>query len=98
VYTHHTQHTYSTHASARARSRTPLKRDNTLPLLVAAAGITFALALRPDIASRIPWQSVVGIALLLGVVGGAVASAMRVGDLYGDTLARSSWPPPHDSD
>ena len=67
-------------------------------MLVAAAGVTCALALRPDVAANIPWQSVVGTALLIGVVGGAVASAMRVGDLYADTLARSSWPGHHESE
>ncbi len=67
-------------------------------MLLAAAGATFALALRPDVAASIPWQSVVGTVLLVGVVSGAVASAMRVGDLYADTLARSSWPGHHESE
>nr|MBA2685150.1 hypothetical protein [Gemmatimonadaceae bacterium] len=44
----------------------------------------------------IPWQTVAGCALLLVSVGGAVASAMRTGDLYADTLARSSWPGKHE--
>lgn len=37
-----------------------------------------------------PWQTIVGCALLIAIVGGAVSTAMCVGDLYADTLARSS--------
>jgi hypothetical protein len=53
------------------------------------------LALRPDFAANIPWQTIAGSAILLVSIGGALASAMRTGDLYADTLARSSWPPRH---
>ncbi|MEP7067093.1 MAG: hypothetical protein ABI889_13740 [Gemmatimonadota bacterium] len=54
--------------------------------------------MRPDFAANIPWQSVVGCTLLLALVGAAVSSAMRVGDLYADTLARSSWPGHHETE
>ena len=62
-------------------------------LLFAAAALTGILALRPDFAANIPWQTITGSAILFAGIAGAVASAMRTGDLYADTLARSSWPP-----
>jgi hypothetical protein len=96
VPSHYSQ--YPNPSRARAISRPQARRDRRLPVLVAAAGVTFALALRPDVAANIPWQSVVGTALLFGVVGGAVASAMGVGDLYADTLSRSSWPGHHENE
>jgi hypothetical protein len=86
----------SQHSSNRTMSQS--QRDRRLPLLLTAATLTFVLALRPDVAARIPWQSLVGGALLITIVGGAVASAMRVGDLYADTLARSSWPGHHENE
>jgi hypothetical protein len=73
------------------------QRDRRLPLLLTAAALTGVLALRPDVAANIPWQTVAGCVLLAVSVGGAVASAMRTGDLYADTLARSSWPGKHNS-
>ena len=73
------------------------QRDRRLPLLLTAAALTGVLALRPDFAANIPWQTIAGCALLAASVGGAVASAMRTGDLYADTLARSSWPGKHNS-
>lgn len=78
------------------RSNPQPRRDRRLPLLLTAAGFTGVLALRPDFAANIPWQTVAGCALLVVSIGGAVSSAMRVGDLYADTLARSSWPGKHD--
>jgi hypothetical protein len=81
--------------SYRPTSSQP-QRDRRLPLLLTAAALTCALALRPDFAANIPWQTIAGCAILVVSVGGAVSSAMRTGDLYADTLARSSWPPKHD--
>jgi hypothetical protein len=71
------------------------RHDRRLPLLLVAAVLTGVLALRPDFAANIPWQTIAGCALLFVSIGGAVASAMRTGDLYADTLARSSWPGKH---
>ena len=73
------------------------QRDRRLPLLLTAAALTGVLALRPEFAANIPWQTIAGCALLAVSVGGAVATAMRTGDLYADTLARSSWPGKHNS-
>lgn len=73
------------------------QRDRRLPLLLTAAALTGVLALRPDFAANIPWQTVAGCALLTVSLVGAVSSAMRTGDLYAATLARSSWPGKHDS-
>lgn len=84
----------SFHRSSRSSSQP--HRDRRLPFLLTAAALTVVLALRPDFAANIPWQTVAGCALLLVSVGGAVASAMRTGDLYADTLARSSWPGKHE--
>jgi hypothetical protein len=78
-------------------SNSESQRDRRLLLLLTAAGLTGVLAMRPDVAANIPWQTVAGCALLVVSVGGAVASAMRTGDLYADTLARSSWPGKHNS-
>jgi hypothetical protein len=86
----------SQHSSNRTMSRP--QRDRRLPLLLTAATLTFVLALRPDVATRIPWHPLVGGALLIAIVGGAISSAMRVGDLYADTLARSSWPGHHENE
>jgi hypothetical protein len=77
------------------RSNSQPRRDGRLPLLLTAAALTGILALRPDFAANIPWQTIAGSAILFVSIGGAVASAMRTGDLYADTLARSSWPPKH---
>jgi hypothetical protein len=77
------------------RSPSEPQRDRRLPLLLTAASLTAVLALRPDFAANIPWQTIAGCAILFVSIGGAVASAMRTGDLYADTLARSSWPPKH---
>lgn len=77
------------------RSTSQPRRDRRLPLLLTAAALTGVLALRPDFAANIPWQTIAGSAILLVSIGGALASAMRTGDLYADTLARSSWPPRH---
>lgn len=74
------------------------QRDRRLPLLLTVAALIFVLALRPDFAANIPWQTIAGLALLIAIVGGAVLSAMRVGDLYADTLARSSWPGQHENE
>ena len=79
------------------RSTTQPQRDRRLPLLLAAGGLTAILALRPDFAANIPWQTIAGCALLFESIGAAVASAMRTGDLYADTLARSTWPGKHDN-
>ncbi len=79
------------------RSTPQPQRDRRLPLLLTAAGLTAILALRPDFAANIPWQTIAGCALLFASIGGAVASAMRTGDLYADTLARSTWPGKHDN-
>ncbi len=68
------------------------QRDRRLPLLLTAAVLTAILALRPDFAASIPWQTIAGCALLFASSAGAVASAMRTGDLHADTLARSTWP------
>ena len=73
------------------------QRDRRLPLLLTGAALTGVLALRPDFAAIIPWQTIAGCALLAASVGGAVASALRTGDLYVDALARSSWPGKHRS-
>jgi hypothetical protein len=73
------------------------QQDRRLPLLLTGAALTGVLALRPDFAANIPWQTIAGCALLAVCVGGAVASAVRTGELYADTLARSSWPGKHDS-
>jgi hypothetical protein len=86
----------SQHSSNRTMPRP--QRQRRLPLLLTAATLTFVLALRPDVAARIPWQPLVGGALLIAIVGGAISSAMRVGDLYADTLARSSWPGHHENE
>ena len=85
----------SFHSSQRSNSEP--QRDRRLPFLLTAAALTGALALRPDFAANIPWQMIAGCALLAVSVGGAIASAMRTGDLYADTLARSSWPGNHTS-
>jgi hypothetical protein len=87
-------HRSSHHNSPRTVSQP--QRDRRLPLLLTAAALTCLLALRPDFAANIPWQTVAGCALLIISIGGAVSSAMRVGDLYADTLARSSWPGKHE--
>ena len=82
----------------RSHRPTPQRqRDRRLPLLLTAAGLAAILALRPDFAANIPWQTIAGCALLFASIGGAVASAMRTGDLYADTLARSTWPGEHDN-
>jgi len=60
-----------------------------------AAALTGVLVVRPEIAANIPWQTIVGCALLFVSIGGAVVLAMRAGDLYAVTLARSSWPGKH---
>lgn len=73
------------------------QRDRRLPFLLTGAALTGVLALRPDFAANIPWQTIAGCALLFVSVESAVASAMRTGDLYADTLARSSWPGKHNS-
>jgi hypothetical protein len=86
----------SQHSSSRSISQP--RRDRRLPFLLTVAALTFVLALRPDFAANIPWQTIVGIALLIAIVGAAVSSAMRVGDLYADTLARSSWPGHHEDE
>ncbi|MEO6211283.1 MAG: hypothetical protein ABIQ10_14305 [Gemmatimonadaceae bacterium] len=78
------------------RSNSQPQRDRRLPLLLTAATLTAILALRPDFAANIPWQTIAGCALLFASIGGAVASAMRTGDLYAATLARSTWPGKHD--
>jgi hypothetical protein len=83
----------SFHSSHRSESQPP--RDRRLPLLLTAAALTGVLALRPEFAANIPWQTIAGCALLFVSIGGAVASAMRTGDLYADTLARSSCPGKH---
>lgn len=85
----------SFHTPHRSTSRP--QRDRRLPLLLTAAALTGVLALRPDFAANIPWQTIAGCALLFVSIGGAVASAMRTGDLYADTLARSTWPGKHES-
>ena len=77
------------------RSNSEPQRDRRLPLLLTTAALTGALALRPEFAANIPWRTIAGCALLAVGVGGAIASAMRTGDLYADTLARSSWPGKH---
>ncbi|MEP7088209.1 MAG: hypothetical protein ABI884_12970 [Gemmatimonadota bacterium] len=79
-----------------SRSKSQPLRDRRLSLLLTAAALTGILALRPDFAANIPWQTIAGCALLVVSIGGAVASAMRTGDLYADTLARSSWPGKHE--
>ena len=84
----------SFHSSRRLKSQP--QRDRRLPFLLTAAALTGVLALRPDFAANIPWQTIAGCALLFVSIGGAVASAMRTGDLYADTLARSSWPGKHE--
>jgi hypothetical protein len=78
------------------RSPSQPQRDRRLPLLLTAAALTGALALRPDFAANIPWQTIAGCAILFVSIGGAVSSAMRTGDLLADTLARSTWPPKHE--
>jgi hypothetical protein len=78
------------------RTNSQHKPDRRLPFLVTAAALTGLLALRPSFAANIPWQTIAGCALLFVSIGGAVASAMRTGDLYADTLARSSWPGKHE--
>lgn len=78
------------------RSQSQPQRDRRLPLLLTAAALTAILALRPDFAANVPWQTIAGCALLIVSIGGAIRSAMRVGDLYADTLARSSWPGKHE--
>ena len=85
----------SFHSSQRSKSEP--QRDRRLPLLLTGAALTGVLALRPDFAANIPWQTIAGCALLAVSVRGAVASAVRTGDLYADTLARSSWPGKHRS-
>jgi hypothetical protein len=85
----------SFHTSHRSNSQP--HRDRRLPLLLTAAALTVVLALRPDFAANIPWQTIAGCALLFVSIGGAVASAMRTGDLYADTLARSTWPGKHEN-
>jgi len=80
------------------RSTSQPRRDRRLPFLLTAAALTGVLALRPDFAANIPWQTIAGCAILFASIGGAVASAMRTGDLYADTLARSSWPPRHEQE
>ncbi|MEO8879090.1 MAG: hypothetical protein ABI446_01715 [Gemmatimonadaceae bacterium] len=79
------------------RSNSHPHRDRRLPLLLTAGGLTAILALRPDFAANVPWQTIAGCALLFASIGGAVSSAMRTGDLYADTLARSTWPGKHDN-
>jgi hypothetical protein len=86
----------SQHSTTRPISQP--QRDRRLSLLFTVATLTFVLALRPELAANIPWQTIVGLALLISIVGGAVSSAMRVGDLYADTLARSSWPGRHEDE
>ena len=78
------------------RSQSQPRSDRRLLLLLGIATLIATLALRPNFAANIPWQSVAGLAILVASIGGAVSSAMRVGDLYADTLARSSWPPRHE--
>ena len=85
----------SFHSSHRSNSQP--HRDRRLPFLLTAAALTGVLALCPDFAATIPWQTVAGSALLVVSIGGAVASAMRTGDLYAATLARSSWPGKHEA-
>ena len=85
----------SFHSSHRSESQP--RRDRRLPLLLTAATLTGVLALRPDFAANIPWQTIAGGALLAVSLVGAVSSAMRTGDLYACTLARSSWPGKHNT-
>lgn len=79
------------------RKRRRMEQSHPFGRFITAVASTGVLALRRDFAANIPWLTVAGCALLAVSVGGAVSSAMRAGELYADTLARSSWPGKHES-